>query len=353
MHCIGFKQQYFNATLIADKGFENGDVKIEYQEKSPDLKSMKARLTIPYGHGNSENFPMRFYLGPNHYQTLLSYEIEMEDLIPLGWPVVRQVNKYMIIPLFNFLKDYVGNYGLIILILTIIIKLALFPLTYRTYLSGAKMKLVKPELDDIKEKYKGDQQKIGVEQMKLFRQVGANPLGGCLPMLLQMPFLIAMFYFFPASIELRQEGFLWATDLSSYDSIYDLPFSIPFYGDHVSLFTLLMCVTTIIYTKTNAAMTGQSTQMPQMKMMMYMMPIMMLFIFNDFSSALTYYYFLQNVISFGQQWVIKKWFIDEEEVRRRLTERKTKPQKKGKFQKRMEKLARSQQEVARKNKKRR
>ncbi len=265
-------------------------------------------------------------MGPNHYQTLKKMDIELEDVINLGSGIMAWVaifNKYLIIPIFNFLEVFVGNYGLIILILTLIIKVILFPLTYKSYVSQAKMKLLKPELDELKEKYKDDQQGFAQAQMKLWGKAGVNPLGGCLPMLLQMPILVAMYYFFPSSIELRQEKFLWADDLSTYDSILNLPFNIPFYGDHVSLFTLLMTVTSIIYAVSNARLTGQ--QDGPMKYMPYIFPIMLLGIFNSFPAALTYYYFLQNVISYGQQWIIKQFFVDEKALHKQMQEKKTKP----------------------------
>jgi len=212
------------------------------------------------------------------------------------------------------------------------------------------MKLIQPEINELKKKYGNDQQKISTEQMKLFRSAGVNPLGGCIPMILQMPFLIAMFSFFPSSIELRQESFLWATDLSTYDSIYDLPFSLPFYGDHVSLFTLLMTISTVIYSSMNSQMTAGGNA-AQMKMMQYIMPIMFLPMFNSFPAALTYYYFLANIITFAQQFFIKKFIVSEDMIRKQMEERKKKPQKKSGFQKRLEDMARKQEE-ARRNRKR-
>jgi YidC/Oxa1 family membrane protein insertase len=278
---------------------------------------------------------MSFYFAPNHYQTLKSYELGMEKLVPLGWGIFGWVNKFLVIPIFNFLNQFDLNYGIIILILTIVIKLMLLPLTYKAYLSTAKMKVLKPEVEEIQAKHKEDPMKSQQEMMAMYRKAGVNPLGGCLPMLLQMPILIAMFRFFPASIELRQESFLWADDLSTYDSILNLPFTIPFYGDHVSLFTILMTVSTIIYTHMNMQMTAQN---PQMKWIMYLMPVMFLGIFNNFSSGLSYYYFLANVISFGQQYLFKL-AVNEDAIHAKIQENKKKPQTKSKFQQKLEQMA--------------
>ena len=235
----------------------------------------------------------------------------------------------------GFLNGFNWSYGIIILILTIAIKLLLLPLTFKAYLSQAKMKVLKPEVDEIQGKFKEEPMKLQQEMMALYRKAGVSPLGGCLPMLLQMPILIAMFRFFPQSIELRQQSFLWATDLSTYDSILDLSFTIPFYGDHVSLFTLLMTVSTLLITKVNS-----SSQManPQMKWMMYLMPIIFLGVFNSYSAGLSYYYFLANMISIGQQYLFKS-FVNEDEIHRKIQENKKNPTKKSKFQQRLEKMA--------------
>jgi YidC/Oxa1 family membrane protein insertase len=280
---------------------------------------------------------MHFYFGPNHYQTLKAEGFNLEKQIPLGWGIFGWVNRFVVIPIFNFLNSFDWNYGIIILILTIVIKLMLLPLTFKAYLSQAKMKVLKPEVDEIQAKHKEDPMKLQQEMMGLYRKAGVSPLGGCLPMLLQMPILIAMFRFFPQSIELRQESFLWAHDLSSYDSILDLPFNIPFYGDHVSLFTLLMTISTLLITKVNS-----STQMtnPQMKWMMYLMPIIFLGVFNSYSAGLSYYYFLANTISIGQQYLFRS-FVDEDEIHRKIQENKKRPAAatKSKFQQRLEKMA--------------
>lgn len=260
----------------------------------------------------------------------------MEKLVPLGWGIFGWVNRFAVIPVFNFLNSFNINYGIIILLLTILIKVVLLPLTYKSYISTAKMKVLQPEMSELQAKFKADPMKLQQETMALYRKAGVSPLGGCLPMVLQMPILIAMFRFFPASIELRQEGFLWAKDLSTYDSILDLPFNIPFYGDHVSLFTILMTVSTLIYTRMNMQMTAATN--PSMKYVMYLMPIMFLGIFNNYSSGLSYYYFLANMITFGQQYLFKS-FVDEKAIHAKIQENKKKPVKKSKFQERLEKMA--------------
>jgi YidC/Oxa1 family membrane protein insertase len=300
-------------------------------------------------HQSNESIPLQIYFGPNHYETLSAYNMELERMIPLGWGIFRWVNKYAVIPIFNWLDNSITNYGIIILIMTLIIKMVLAPFTLKAYKSQAKMKVLKPEIDKINEKHKDkDPMKAQQETMALYKKTGVNPLGGCIPMLLQMPILFALFRFFPASIELRQKSFLWADDLSSYDSVLNLPFEIPFYGDHVSLFTLLMTVSTILYTRMNSQMSGP--QMAQMKWMMYLMPIMFLGFFNNYAAGLSYYYFLANMVTFGQQFVMRKYFIDEAAILTQMENNKKKPVKKSKFQKRLEEMAKRQQETASKRK---
>ncbi len=337
---ISFKQQFFNATLIAETAFDEGSVAATVPPTDEYVKKLQADLIIPFSATGNLNFPMQFYLGPNDYQTLKSFDIDLGKIVPLGWGIFRWVNKFLIIPVFDILNNLIGNYGLIILILTVLIKLLLFPFTYKSYLSTAKMKVIQPEVNVLKEKYGNDAQKMNTEQMKLFRSAGVNPLGGCLPMLLQMPILIAMYSFFPSSIELRQESFLWANDLSTYDSILQLPFNIPYYGDHVSLFTILMTLTTFLSMQANSQMSAGN---PQMKVMQYVMPVIFLPLFNNFPAGLTYYYFLSNVITFIQQQVIKKFMVNDEAIRRRIEENKKKPVKKSKFQKKLEDIAKTQQ----------
>lgn len=336
---IGFKQLFFNSTIIADDAFANAQIRQDKTEDDPEyLANFAADISLPYDGKPNEIIGMQFYYGPNHYQTLKQYDISLESLVYLGYPVVREVNRFVIIPIFNFLRKYIDNFGIIILLLTIFIKTVLFPFTYKSYMSQAKMRVLKPEIDELSAKY-GPDKMMEKQQatMALYKKAGVNPMGGCLPMLLQFPILIAMFFFFPTSIELRQESFLWATDLSTYDSILNLPFEIPFYGAHVSLFCLLMTVTTIVSTSMNQqAMSSNS--MPGMKTMMYLMPVMFLFILNSYSSGLSYYYFLANVITIGQTYLIR-YFVDEDKIHLQLQANKKKPVQKSNFQKRLEEMA--------------
>ncbi len=349
---IGLKHQFFSTVFINNAGFEKPtSVSAVTNEGSKRfVRKLSVETSLPYGHQSSESIPLQIYFGPNHYETLSAYNMELERMIPLGWGIFRWVNKYAVIPIFNWLDNSITNYGIIILIMTLIIKMALAPFTLKAYKSQAKMKVLKPEIDKINKKYKDkDPMKAQQETMAFYKKTGVNPLGGCIPMLLQMPILFALFRFFPASIELRQKSFLWADDLSSYDSVLSLPFEIPFYGDHVSLFTLLMTVSTLLYTRMNSQMSGP--QMAQMKWMMYLMPIMFLGFFNNYASGLSYYYFLANMVTFGQQFVMRKYFIDEAAILAQLENNKKKPVKKSKFQKRLEDMAKRQQEAAAKRKK--
>lgn len=336
---IAMKQHFFTQVLIADKTFDKPTrlVSVNGTEDDSVVKNITASFTVPYQHSASESFGMQFYFGPNHYQTLKKTGYHLEKQIPLGWGIFGWVNRFLVIPIFNFLSSFEWNYGLIILILTLAIKIILTPFTYKSYLSQAKMKVLKPEVEEIQGKFKEDPLKMQQEMMGLYRKAGVSPLGGCLPMLLQLPILIAMFRFFPQSIELRQESFLWAKDLSTYDSILDLPFHIPFYGAHVSLWTLLMTISTILITVVNSQSTAAN---PQMKMMLYLMPIFTLGLFNSYSSGLSYYYFLANVISIGQQYLFRS-FVDDDAIHRQIQENKKRPQnqKKSKFQQRLEQMA--------------
>ena len=344
---VSFKQQFFSVTLIADDLFQNAElVKVNEPEKETKyLEQMDATLSLGFNPMIDKTLGMRLYFGPNSYNVLRKYKLDLERQIPLGWSffLMQWINRFAVIPVFNFLEGFGINYGIIILILTVLLKLVLSPIAYKTYLSSAKMRLLKPEIDEIGAKFpkKDDAMKKQQATMTLYKKAGVNPMAGCVPMLLQFPILLAMFRFFPASIELRQESFLWATDLSSYDSILDLPFTIPFYGDHVSLFTLLMTISTIIYTKMNNDMMSTGNQMPGMKTMMYMMPIMFLGFFNSYAAGLSYYYLLANLFTFGQMFLIRR-FVNEEKLHARIQANKKKPVKKSNFQKRMEDLAKNQ-----------
>ena len=345
---ISFKQLFFSSALIAEESFPTVDIKTELTKEDPlYLGNFNADIALPYQGSDSESIKMKFFFGPNHYNTLKQYDLSMESLINLGYVVIRQVNQWLIIPTFNFLRKYIDNFGIIILLLTIFIKLLIFPFTFKSYHSQAKMKALKPEIDEINEKFSKEKPMEKQQAtMALYKKAGVNPMGGCLPMLFQFPVLIAMFFFFPTSIELRQESFLWATDLSSYDSIMSLPFAIPFYGSHVSLFCLLMTVTTILSTYLNSE-SQNTAAMPGMKTMMYIMPVMFLFILNGYASGLSYYYFLANVITIGQMYVFRM-MVDEDKIRAQILINKKKPIIKSNFQQKLEEMAKQKAAKARK-----
>jgi len=346
---IAFKQQFFSTIISSKNNNFNNDTefKVLNNEEDEYIKTMSLRTQIENGKSDYS-----LYFGPNDYNKLKSYDVGYENILPLGFMWIDTiVNKYVIIKLFNFLKNSAGitNFGIIILLLTLIIKFSLAPFTYKSYLSQAKMKVLKPEVDKINEKHKEkDPLKAQQESMNLYRKAGVNPMGGCLPMLFQFPILIAMFRFFPASIDLRQNAFLWADDLSAFDSIYNLGFEIPFYGDHISLFTLLMCLSTLMYTHMNSQMSGN--QMPGMKWMMYLMPVMFLGFFNNYASALSYYYFLANIFTFSQMFIMRR-FVDEKAILAQLEANKKKPKKKSKFQKKLEEMQRKQEQQLKNRKK--
>lgn len=336
---IAFKQQFFSTVLISDQeGFDAPIVETKFDKTSKSVvKEFNSSFALAYDRKPSQSINMRFYFGPNHYQSLKKIDnLHLEKIIPLGWGIFGMVNRFVIIPMFNFLNGFNMNYGIIILILTIIIRLILLPLTYGSFKSQAKMRVLQPEVTEINQKYPDDPMKKQQEMMGLYKKAGVNPLGGCIPGLLQLPVLIAMFRFFPSSIELRQQSFLWAHDLSTYDSIYNFSFNIPFYGNHISLFTLLMTISTLIYTKVNMQMTAAGN--PQMKYIMYIMPVMFLGIFNGYAAGLSYYYFLSNVIGFGQQYLFKA-FLDEDKIHAQIQENKKKPVKKSNFQARLEQIS--------------
>lgn len=347
---VGFKEQFFSAFLVGDGDFEQTDLTMRRATEEGFLRDFSALIMLPYEKGVKETYALQLYLGPNHYNTLDSYDMGFEKVVPMGGWLVGWINKYVVINVFNWLNRHIANYGLIILILTILIKVIIFPLTYRSYKSQAKMRVLKPMVDEINAKFPKPEDAMRKQQavMGLYKSAGVNPMGGCLPMLIQFPVLIAMFRFFPASFELRQKSFLWADDLSSYDSILDLPFSIPFYGDHVSLFTLLMALSIFATSMMNFKTAGDtSKQMPGMKfMMLYMMPVMMLLWFNDYSSGLSYYYLTANLITILQTVIIRRT-IDEKALLARLHQNTKKPQKKSRFMARLEKMQREQEKQLR------
>jgi len=343
---FSFKQQFFSSILIADTYMTEPKLRTEGNEgPTMYLKTMFAEAGIPFSANETKSVGMSMYFGPDKFYKLKAYKLDLERQIPLGWGffLMAWINIYAVIPVFTFFGNFGWNYGIIILILTILLKVILFPIAYKTYQSSAKMRVLKPDIDELNKKYPKKEDALKKQQatMDLYKKAGVNPMAGCIPLLLQFPILIAMFRFFPSSIELRQQSFLWATDLSSYDSIWTFPagFSIPWYGNHVSLFALLMTISSILYTRINDQMMGSTQQqMPGMKTMMYLMPVMFLFWFNDYSSGLSYYYLLANLLTFAQIYLIRA-FMDEKKLHAQIEANKKKPVKKSGFQKRLEEMA--------------
>lgn len=359
---VAFKQQFFSSVFIAPDNVAYAN--LAFDTAAPEsslLKSFTAQMGVPYT-PQTEGYDFAFYFGPNKYSILKKIddpkgaEIHLERLVPLGWGIFGWVNRWCVIPVFDFLRNYIGSFGIIIFILVLLVKLVISPLTYKSYVSMAKMRLVKPQIDELAKKYPKQEDAMKKQQatMELYKKAGINPMGGCIPMLIQMPILIAMFRFFPASIELREQPFLWADDLSSFDSVLNLPFSIPFYGDHVSLFALLMAVSLFGYSYFNYQQTASSQpQMAGMKfMMVYMMPIMMLFWFNSYSSGLCYYYLLSNIFTIGQTLVIRR-MVDDNKIHAIMQANAAKKSKgkKSKFQQRYEELMRQNESQQRTKKK--
>lgn len=353
---VSLGQQFFNVTIIPNIPISKGTYSSEYTESDTGyVKKYIAELEL----ASQDNMEIQYFIGPNSYKLLKKEDRGLEKIIPLSPNFVlfrwfKIFNEYLIIPMFNFFSKYFSNYGVIIILMTLIIKLIVAPLSYKTYKSGVAMRVMKPELEKLKKKFGNDQQKFSQEQMKLYNKAGVNPMGGCLPMMLQMPILLAMFYFFPSSIELRHEAFLWAKDLSTFDNVLTLPFNVPLYGSHVSLFALLSAVTQLGTTIYSQRMQPSSPQADQMKMVTYIMPLTFLFIFNKFPAALTFYYFLQNIFSVLQQWFFTTFIIKEDKVREEIEMNKKKPKKQNAFQKKMADMmqqAEQQREMQQKNKK--
>jgi YidC/Oxa1 family membrane protein insertase len=337
---IGFKQQFFSTVLMANTYMTSARISsITPAGITGPIKTFSAEISLPFEGQTQEDISLTFYFVPNHYKTLKAEGHELTNLVDLGWKFISWINKWFVINIFHWLEGVIGNYGIIIIILTIFFKLLVFPLSYKSFLSGARMKVLKPQIDEINKKFGADKAMEKQQAtMALYKKAGVNPLGGCLPALLQMPIWLALFRFFPSSIELRQQSFLWAHDLSTYDSILTLPFTIPMYGSHVSLFTLLMAASMLVTTKMQMDQTQTAQPVPGMKIMMYMMPVMMLAWFNSYAAGLSVYYFFSNVISYLQQIVIKR-SIDEEKILNKLKENQKKPVKKSKFQERLEIMA--------------
>lgn len=361
---IAYKNKFFSTVLIANQGFGSSVLDSKTVTEDGLLMTFRSETSIPFDLQGKNPTSLQYYIGPNLYNLLNSYDkgvsadqqLDLERLVPLGASVFRAINKYFIIPIFDFLGRYISSYGLIIFILTLIVKLILFPLTYKSYMSSAKMRVLRPQVEELNAKYPGQEKAMERQKatMELYSRAGASPMSGCVPMLLQMPILIALFMFFPSAIELRHQSFLWADDLSTYDAIFSWSTQIPvistYFGNHVSLFCLLMVIVNLVYTKFNMEMsnTGQQ-QMPGMKAMMYMMPLMLLVFFNQYASGLNYYYFISTLMTVGQT-LLFRYTINEEKLLAKLEENKKKPMKKSGFMKRLEEAQKMQEEQLRKQK---
>lgn len=359
---IAYKDKFFSTVLIADTYFTATTLESKFIPEGKFLKEFTTVTSVPFDLQGEELSSFRYFLGPNKYSLLKGYnkgaeagqQLQLEKLVPLGASIFRLVNQYIIIPLFDFLGKFISSYGLIIFLLTLIVKMFLFPLTYKSYMSSAKMRVLRPQVEAINAKYPGSDKALERQKatMELYSRAGASPMSGCLPMLLQMPILIAMYMFFPSAIELRHESFLWAHDLSTYDAIVSwdtyIPVITPYFGNHISLFCLLMTITNIIYTKFNMDQTNTGQQqMPGMKIMMYMMPLMFLVFFNQNASGLSYYYFISTLITIVQT-LIFRYTINEEKLLAKLEANKKRPPKKSGFMARLEEAQRKQQEQVRK-----
>ena len=352
MKWFAFQQQFFSAIMTAGDEFASADLSVKYfaeDDPSHNLMACSARLRSDFqGGSDSISLPYEFYFGPNDYRTLKSYDLKYEKIVPLGGWMVAWFSRLVIIPCFDLLGRFIHNYGLVILLMTLLIKLIISPLTIKSYKSSARMQVLKPEIDKINAKYPNEKDAMKKQQatMELYQKAGISPMGGCLPMLLQMPILFAMFRFFPASIELRQQKFLWADDLSAYDSILDFGFNIPLLGDHLSLFALLMAASMFIYSKMTSSQMSDDPNMAGMKFMsVWLMPIMMFFICNNLSSGLSYYYLLSNIITMGMTWYIRKFVVTEDKVRAEMMLRAKQPKKKSKWQQRLEEAQKMQEQM--------
>ncbi|MCB0650394.1 MAG: membrane protein insertase YidC [Saprospiraceae bacterium] len=336
--------QFFSSILVADQAFTSGVFEIEtLGDEMEDLKIAKSEVNIPFNHASSETFGMSYYIGPNDFDILRQFDDGQEDIVAFGRSILGTINRWVIRPIFNFLQKLVGNMGIAILLLTLLVKLLLYPLTYKMLYSQSKMQALKPRMEKMKEKYKDDKQAQQMETMKLYQEYGANPLGGCMPMVMQMPIWFALYRFFPAAIEFRQQSFLWATDLSTYDSILHLPFSVPLgFGNHVSLLTILWAVSMLVYTYYNSKHMDMSAN-PAMKYMQYIMPVMFLGFFNSYASGLTTYLLFSNLLNIAQTVITKNYIIDQDKIQKELEAFKQKPKKKSGFRERLSAAMEEQQ----------
>ena len=352
---VGFRKQYFSTVLIDDDGFNKMDISYKVNPDDTNvIAQTTAMMQLPMKTGsNEQTASLRWYIGPNDFHTLQSYKIGLDNMVPLGYGMmafVKYINKYALIPIFYFLGSFISNYAIIIMLMTIFIRLILSFFTYKSYLSSAKMRVLKPELDELRAKIGDDQQKFSMEQMKLYKSAGVNPLGGCLPMLFQLPILLSMYYMFPSFIEFRQQHFLWCNDLSTYDSIASWNTTIPIlssvYGNHISLFTLLMTGSSLFLAVYNRNMTPQDPNNPMMKYMPFIFPIFLMGIFNKMAAALTFYYTFSNLLSIAQQFIIQKYFINEKAIHAQLQENKNKPATPSKWAQKLEEMQKLQAERA-------
>jgi len=355
---VAFKQHFFTSILLTDTAFPRGKFTSAnlVQDEDVDTLYLKAfTATMPLElKGGELNYNMNWYYGPSDYKILNDYDRNLDEIIPLGWGIFGWINKYLFIPFFSFLSAHLPSYGIAIIVMTIVVRIVLSPVTYKSYLSQAKMKVLRPEITELNEKFKDNPMKKQQETMKLYSKAGASPMSGCLPALMQIPVFYALFQFFPSAFQLRHKGFLWADDLSSYDTIAELPFNIPFYGDHVSLFPILASIAIFIYMMMTTGQTMQQNQqpgMPNMKFIMYLSPILMLFFFNNYASGLSLYYFTSNLITIGIMLVIKYAIIDEDKIHAKIQENKKKPRKQGKFARKMQEMMEQAEEQQKKNKK--
>ncbi|MCM4159639.1 membrane protein insertase YidC [Antarcticibacterium flavum] len=355
---VAFKQHFFTSILLTDTAFPRGEFTSRnlVQDEEVDTvytKEFTANLAMELK-GGELNYNLNWYYGPTDYRILNDYDRNLDEIVPLGWGIFGWINKYIFIPFFSFLASFLPSYGIAIIVMTIVVRIVLSPVTYKSYLSQAKMKVLRPEINELNEKYKDNPMKKQQETMKLYSKAGASPMSGCLPALMQIPVFYALFQFFPSAFDLRQKGFLWADDLSSYDNVLDLPFYIPFYGDHVSLFPILASIAIFIYMMMTTGQTMQQNQqpgMPNMKFIMYLSPLFMLVFFNNFASGLSLYYFTSNLITIGIMLVIKYVIIDEDKIHAKIQENKKKPKKQGKFARKMQEMMEQAEQQQKKNKK--
>jgi YidC/Oxa1 family membrane protein insertase len=345
---VAVKQQFFNTTLIAKNGFSSGNlIWTAPTDSSHTVVNAIANMQVPVQNSQTATIPLALYFGPNDYKILKQYGNDMEDMVDLGsgiFAFVKYLNRWVVIPAFNFFSSFTKNYGIVILLLTLLIRLVISPLTYSSYLSGAKMKVLRPEIEQLKAKYGNDQQAMSMEQMKLFREAGVNPLGGCIPALFQLPIFFALYNFFNSNVALRGQGFLWAKDLSQYDSIFHLPFAIPLYGDHVSLFTITAVTTSFLISLYSMSTTPDQGN-PVLKYMPYFFPFVLLFVFNKLPAGLTWYYTVSNIITLALQLVIQNYIINHDKILAKIEENRRKPKTKSKWQERLEQMQDQQKQM--------